>query len=428
MIRGVESRPLQLAETSLSGNPLACYLESKIATNGPVPFSDFMHVWAQGCVDENGIFLPGYYASPHSVIGDRDALLTAETVDFNTPSEISPVYGFMLAKQVIEMWDIMGKPDDFTVVEMGAGNGTLASSILHGLRFYGEKKEDVKALTETLRYIIVESSPTLSRKQQEQLQEFSDKVRIIRGSANALPVTGITGVFLSVELPDAFGVNMVRKKEEVWEELYIDNGDHESFSPLWMSPSEQAQNFLNRHDPKPREHNLYPVNLAAESWMKQVAQALNRGYVITVDYNVGNGNVRLFSSNEKGVDTTASDAYLLKKNVGICDLTAGVDFQVLAYVGKEEGLSNCGYVLQSGLLYGLGLDIETPKLPQIIAGRPHIPERTFSLLKTDIWKVLIQSKDVNSSRELTGLKFEVPLDDYYFGPEAYKFQRDKIEL
>ncbi|MTA94022.1 MAG: class I SAM-dependent methyltransferase, partial [Actinobacteria bacterium] len=50
--------------------------------------------------------------------------------DFITSAEVGPLFGAVLARAVDNVWNTLGQPDNFHIVEVGAGPGTLARSIL----------------------------------------------------------------------------------------------------------------------------------------------------------------------------------------------------------------------------------------------------------------------------------------------------------
>ena len=50
--------------------------------------------------------------------------------DFITSPEVGPLFGTVLARAIDDVWKRCGEPEDFTIVEMGAGPGTLARSIV----------------------------------------------------------------------------------------------------------------------------------------------------------------------------------------------------------------------------------------------------------------------------------------------------------
>ena len=64
----------------------------------------------------------GYYTRGRRPIG-RDA-------DYVTSPEISPLFGYALARQLAECWRALGQPASFGITEYGAGSGRLASDIL----------------------------------------------------------------------------------------------------------------------------------------------------------------------------------------------------------------------------------------------------------------------------------------------------------
>src|SRR5688572_621007 len=91
-------------------------LRRRIQAKGPISFAEFM---------EAALYDPdhGFYAVPR-IGGDGH---------FVTSPHVSPAFGELVARQVAESWDSLGKPDPFTVVELGAGDGTLGRGILASL-------------------------------------------------------------------------------------------------------------------------------------------------------------------------------------------------------------------------------------------------------------------------------------------------------
>src|SRR5438128_10817407 len=77
-------------------NPLAKAIEGEISARGPIPFDKYMNTWLNGAIDSSGRFIAGYYTGDAAVIGDKDGKVDASHVDFVTPSEYTPLYGFML--------------------------------------------------------------------------------------------------------------------------------------------------------------------------------------------------------------------------------------------------------------------------------------------------------------------------------------------
>src|ERR1700704_2905156 len=88
-------------------------LHERIRTGGPLPFVVFMrHV----------LYHPegGYYASRVPGSGG----------DYGTSPSLTPWFGRLVARDLSGMWEAMGRPDRFTVVEAGAGRADLAAGAL----------------------------------------------------------------------------------------------------------------------------------------------------------------------------------------------------------------------------------------------------------------------------------------------------------
>ena len=93
---------------------LAEDLKSRIRRSGPLSFSDFV----EACLydSENGFYTKTGRA------GRRG--------DFITSPEVGPVFGHLIANWLDHLWTEIEKPKDFQVIEVGAGCGTLARTIL----------------------------------------------------------------------------------------------------------------------------------------------------------------------------------------------------------------------------------------------------------------------------------------------------------
>lgn len=419
---------IQSRETT-SGNPLASLIEQKIQKEGPIPFSDYMHTWSHGAIDRNGQFVAGYY-SGNPVIGDNDKELPEDEAHFFTPSEKSPLYGLVMASEIRKMWNSMGQPDDFKIVEMGAGNGTLANDILHGIIIKDNEDEGLKKLSDSIKYIIVEQSGVLGQKQRDKLGKFGEKVQIVRGTAAQLPLRGIKGVFLSVELPDAFPVHPLKREGEQIKELYVDRGDNDNFESVWIDAGTEVKNIVEEYGLDIPEDSIYPLNKASVLWMDQMSAALEQGYVITVDYDRNDKYpIRVYGNKKIGIDLDDPNLIFRKRFVGQTDITAGIDFKLLAQHGKKKGLKPFSFMNQSGLLWGNCYDMMMKKYGTrdegFVTDRRFMRSRANELLYDQIWYVLVQSKNVEGGEEIKGTHYYFNHDDK-FAEHLYK-EAQKID-
>ena len=98
------------------------------------------------------------------------------------------------------------------------------------------------------------------------------------------------------------------------------------------------------------------VNLAMEDWTGQLSRALDRGFILTIDY--GQLATDLYSlQNNQGTlvcynrHVVSSDPY---QHIGQQDITCQVDFTSLMRLGDRHGLATVGYALQRQFLTNLG--------------------------------------------------------------------------
>ena len=84
-----------------------------VAAGGAIRFDEFMRIALYG---DHGFYTTGGQA------GRRG--------DFITSPEVGPLFGAVLARWIDAEFRRIGEPADFTIVECGAGPGTLARSVL----------------------------------------------------------------------------------------------------------------------------------------------------------------------------------------------------------------------------------------------------------------------------------------------------------
>jgi SAM-dependent MidA family methyltransferase len=289
--------------------------------------------------------LHGYYASNAEQISERG--------DFLTSPHLADDFGEMLAIQLYQIWQILGSPQLFSIVEMGAGQGLLAAQIL----VYSQQK--YPDFLRSIDYIIIETAPAMIAAQAAKLKDLP----IRWCNWEDILDRSITGCFLSNELIDALPVHQVVVTKDELQEIYVtvdeDRAFNESIDELSTDKLEQYWQ-LNRinllSDRYPHEYRT-EVNLAALDWLKLVARKLQRGYVISIDY--GYSADRYYNPmRDRGTlqcyyqHAHHNDPYI---NIGNQDLTAHVDFTALQNQGELLGLQTVGFTQQGMFLMALGL-------------------------------------------------------------------------
>ena len=172
----------------------------------------------------------GFYSSGKVILGSND-----EKVSFVThPETLSPSYGAVIAYHAYGMYRSMIiakdlKPGEkFHVIELGAGNGTLANDFLNFIENCAEEekkylyKTNWQEFCSNVLYTIGELSPTLAeiQKQKNKKHIEREKMRVVKVDAReidkAFDGKKVKGLFVSNELPDAFPVHKIVKRGDAF--------------------------------------------------------------------------------------------------------------------------------------------------------------------------------------------------------------------
>ncbi len=315
--------PLSLAER----------LRERIRREGPITFHDWMKA---ALYDPAG----GYYQRSDLQRWGREG-------DYRTSPERSELFAATVARYFAKLYEELERPEKWTIVECGAGEGRFAAGVLRTL---ANRFPRVFAATQ---YIVNELSDDARRRAQERLVEFADRVQF----CSELPSVK-RGIYFSNELLDAFPVHRLIRDNEV-SELYVSvaaNGSFEwSNGPL---STQRLTEFGITYSLDLAPGQIVEVNLEIENWMSQVAEKLEHGFVITVDYGAEadelydpvlrpQGTLRAFSRHGF-VDDVLSQP-------GEIDLTASVNWTQVKKVGEQLGLKVIDFASQEKFLLNAGL-------------------------------------------------------------------------
>ena len=357
---------------------LSDIIKEKIRNEGPISFYDFM---------EMALYYPrlGYYTSAEDRIGIRG--------DYFTSSNLTPVFGAMIARQLEQMWQIAGG-SAFTIVEYGAGNGFLCHDILDYLK-------QNKPFYDQLNYCIIEKSPVMQECEKAHLQEK------VCWHNSMEELGGITGCVISNELTDHFAVHRVVMQDELME-VFVDYND--GFVEVLKPAAENLITYLAELNVVLPKGFHAEINTEATRWIMDTASSLQKGYVLTIDY--GYTSNELYDERRKTGTLMCYNKHSVNDNpyyhIGEQDITSHVNFSALCHWGFKHGLNYCGLTKQANFLLSLGFKEYLRKAikgPDIISRAKQESYITRMLLVEmgSKFKVLIQGKGVPES-ELLGMK------------------------
>ncbi|GJL64105.1 MAG: SAM-dependent methyltransferase [Nitrospirales bacterium] len=397
--------------TKIGHSVLSQRIINEIARLGPMTFARFMEM-ALYDPNEGYYMTVGTQASGESTQDSR----IGWSGDFYTSSDVHPLLAQCLIKQIREMDELLGRPSQLTVVEMGPGKGLLARDVLRAC-----VNEDAD-LSARLTYVLIERSPVMQKIQAHHLGEFLEKGWPIEWhtSLSALDQHSVHGVMLCNELVDALPVHRVRVSDHRIHEVFVDFQGGTLCEHLGELSTSDIQDYLACYTDglslKWPDGYSTEVHLELLNWMEEVARVLQRGFVLTIDY--GHTASDYYDMSRKDGTLVCYHKHTASSNpfvrVGDQDITAHVNFSALAGKGTQIGLSVTGFTNLMNFLLGLGademladVDPESEEMQSAIQFlRPQSMGQTF--------KFLVQHKAIESPT-LAGLKFRPFFEEALLG-------------
>ena len=332
---GAESAklPVPTADALTHSEKLIAVISEEIASQGgQISFARFM---------ELALYAPGlgYYSAGCHKFG--------ESGDFITAPEISSLFARCVARAIKPVLENLNLP---VVLEAGAGTGTLAAGVLLELERLGCIPE---------RYLILELSGDLQARQKETLvracPHLIERVQWLDYVPEAL-----RAVVVANELLDAMPVRrFVVEQDGLSEQFVCRDGNAFLFRnvPVHDEVLIQRIELLRSMGMEFAPGYLSEAGFAAERWLRTIAEQLEQGLVLLIDYGFP---AHEFYHAQRSQGTLMChyrhrahpDPLLL---VGLQDITAHVDFSAIARAGVDAGLELYGYTNQANFLIGSGL-------------------------------------------------------------------------
>jgi len=319
---------------------VAAHLREQIAASGGwISFARYMDL---------ALYAPGlgYYSAGARKLGKAG--------DFVTAPEISPLYGWTLARQVKQVLDA-GFDE---ILEVGAGSGALAATLLEELERAGRVPRS---------YLILELSADLRERSRDTLAARVPHLLERVAWLNRLPPS-FSGVVLGNEVLDAMPVTIVRVQNERIEEGGV-GVRNDRFSWSWRfasgEPLEAARALALP------EGFRTEIQLAASGFVRTLAGILERGVAIFVDYGFPQKEY-YHSQRKEGTlmchyrHQAHADPFWLP---GLQDITSHIDFSATGRAAREGGLEVLGYTSQAQFLVNCGITEIMARTPAENAGK-----------------------------------------------------------
>ena len=350
----------------------------RAADRKAITFADFMDI---------ALYHPtlGYYTSATQVLG-KDG-------DFTTAPELGDLFGKIMALKIGSIFD----HGDIRagIYEFGAGTGKLAVQILNELNRLGIDVEE---------YAIIETSPRLMREQ-------IDSIRISQCESSAkvnwydeLPRNGMRGVVIANELLDAIPFDLIRiTNGEVLRGYVVEtsNGLELEFN------SSREDSFLRTLEliDVPGCENSYTTELhcRAEAWLRTIAEVMTAGSILISDYGFPSHEYYHPDRNEGTLMCHRRHRSLHNPfaYIGCQDITAHLNYSLIAKVAEDSGLSVNGFTTLAGFI----VDMASAEMEQSNASASEqlIFAQQMNMLTSpsemgEIFKVMELTKGIESSQ------------------------------
>jgi SAM-dependent MidA family methyltransferase len=305
------------------------------AAGGWLSFERFM---------DTALYAPGlgYYSAGARKLGAGG--------DFTTAPEVSRLFGACVARQCAEILSALGGG---CILEIGAGSGRLAGDMLLRLETLGKLPDS---------YRILEISADLRERQLRHFERYLPHLLARVQWLERPPEQPFDGVVVANEVLDALPVARFRWHRGGVEELGV---TIEQGRFAWEArPASPAMAETCRH--LSRAGGAWDDGYVSEycprltAWARGVTQSLRTGAALWFDYGLPRPQYYLPERHEGTLlchfqHRAHGDPFL---HPGLQDITAWVDFTLLAEASRAAGFALSGFATQGYFLAGLGIDGE----------------------------------------------------------------------
>ncbi len=256
-------------------NPYARWVYDEVARRGGrVYFDEMYDLCMRG---EKGVYTD---------LGTTGIVGTSGVSGHFDTSAREPWYARLRAMTAYEVWIEQGRPQRFNFEETGAGEGDFADHFLGFVREQSQNNTDWANFAAALRYLILEQSLELSRRQNLKLAKYGEQAQSFAVSdldGAHLPPYQVNMSFSNERLDMLSPRKIVRRGEGYYETAVSNRGGllQEELVPLRAETAE----YLRRNPVELEEGEVFYVQPSLVQWLQLRRNRLVPGGVlIAVDY------------------------------------------------------------------------------------------------------------------------------------------------
>ena len=304
-------------------------VDMQIRANGPMTVATYMGL----CLTHPR---EGYYSA-------SDPLGAAG--DFITAPEISQMFGELIGFFCVTLWQQMGEPRSFTLLELGPGRGTLMQDALRAA-------SRAPGFTDAVHLQLFEANPALRAQQQERLADYhpywADEIDAVSDD----PLIVVANEFF-----DALPIRQFVKAGDGWHERLI--GLRDGKRAYGLSPTPIGDEAMPSSVRGAEPGSVYEASLAAQDVMQRLGRkiAAQGGALLAIDYGYGK------TQTGETLQAVARHAFADPLEApGEADISAHIDFEALGVAARSVGLATAPLTTQDWFLRHLGIEARAEML------------------------------------------------------------------
>jgi len=259
--------------------------------------------------------------------------------DFITAPNISILFSEMIAIWVISFWENLDCPEQFNLIELGAGNGEMMKVLVNTFSKFPQFKKSCKIN-------ILEKSELL-----QQTQKNNIKYEKIKWLNSLDELSNFPCIFIANEFFDALPIKQFLKIGKKWYERHVKIANDKN--PEYLDIPFDMQKFENEIKFKiSYKQNFIEYSPLATKYLKTIVNKikLNNGGILIIDY------AYLETQMKNTLQAVSKHKYCdILKNFRNSDITYNLSFNLINKIVKKLGPCSSLSTTQKKFLTKIGI-------------------------------------------------------------------------
>ncbi len=260
--------------------------------------------------------------------------------DFITAPNVSRMFSEIIAIWIVGLWENLGSPRKFNLVELGAGNGSMMKILIESFKNFPN-------FLKTCNIIIHEKSPKMIKIQKKEL-----KLKKITWTPEIKKIREVPTIFIANEFFDSIPIKQFIKKKNLWFEKYVKikkNKNGAFFNKKFnMKKFEKKINYNIS-----KNQNFIEYSLQGLKYLKDISKFIkrNNGGILIIDY----GYLKKKMKNTLRAISNHQYSNILE-NIGKSDITHNINFYLYKKLTQQLGGVDSIITTQRDFLIKMGIE------------------------------------------------------------------------